>query len=192
MEQIAIVLSIFSTIVALISAYISQFKKGKIMVLPIRAYKLSPGNFSVDSQSYRKVELTLPLGFMNSGAVSHAVSDLRVRVTMDNNQELILGWLWEYPTLESAWEQKQFPAQPTLGPYASINRVYSFCNETIAEQGKLVMAMEAACGNDPKQIYPAVLEMRTCNHHWRPLRRFGIHHPGRNRFEEDFSRINMV
>lgn len=96
MENAALLLSVFSTIIALISAYITQFKKGKVVLLPVRAYTLEPGNFYFENESYRSVQMLINLTFMNTGAVTHAISDLRMRIPIpEKREELILTWFAE-------------------------------------------------------------------------------------------------
>lgn len=187
MNEIAILLSIFSTIVALISAYIAQFKKGKVKLLPIRAYRVEPLNFHVDGESYRAVRLILNLTMMNTGALSHAINDLRVRLNMDG-KELILGWEEEYENLDA--QQGIFASQPTLGPYESINKVYSFTNKREAEVGKMVSTMEEVCEKDKNKFYPAFIEMRKCGNKWATLYKMALSHSGRRNYEIDFEKIN--
>lgn len=189
MENLAILLSIFSTIVAVISAYLSQFKRGKVVLLPVRAYRLEPGNFHAENESYRTVEMIVNLTFMNTGAITHAINDLRVRIPMDQG-ELILSWNGEYPSLSST--EYRYPSQPTLGPYGSLNQVYSFCNKTVPAQGKLVMAMEEICEKDANKTYTALIEMRKCRHHWSSLCKISFRHSGRRHFEDDFDKINRI
>ena len=186
-------ISIFSTIVALISAYISQFKKGRIIVPKVRAYKLDPLNFSVESESYRAVRCYIMLTFMNTGASSQAITDLRMRIPMpEKNDTLILQWENEYPSLNADYKEAQFASQATLAPYGSINRVYSFKSKTEAASGKMVMAMEEICGQDANKSYSSFIEARDAGDRWYTLRKIAFRHAGRMMLEDNFEKINKA
>lgn len=189
--EASLALSIISTVIAMISAYIAQYKKGKLLVPKIRAYRLEPLNFHVGDESYRAVRCYLMSTFINTGARTQALSDLRIRVKGVDKQDLILDWENEFPSLTSRFADGQFANQATLGPYSSINRVYSFVNPYVAEQGKLVMAMEEQC-KDEKKMYTAYLEIRNENDQWQVLRKFAFRHAGCQWMETSFEKINKL
>lgn len=190
-EAYALILSIISTVVALVSTYLSQMKKGKIVVPPIRAYRLQPLNFHVESESYRAVSMMMPLTFMNTGARSQAVHDLRVQIPIpEKSQDLVLQWENEYTSLSS--EDGHYATQPTLGPYASISCVYNFKNASLPEQGKLVSHVEETCEKDANKFYRAHVQIRTSANSWCTLRTFAFRHSGRVYWENDFNKINNI
>jgi len=193
MDKFAVILSIFSTVVALVSAYIAQFKKGKVVVSPIRAYRVEPLNYQIDNENYRAVRLYLMITFMNTGAQNKAINDLRVRVFVDDQrQDLILDWEFECPSLHSPIEECGLASQPTLMPYASACCNYTFVSsmETV-EEGKLVSAIETACEDSKTKVYHATLEARDPSNRWQPLAEFAFHHCGINNLEHNFSKINI-
>lgn len=189
MENIAILLSIFSTIVALVSAYLAQFKRGKIAALPIRAYKAVPLNFHVDGNSRRKISLYLGLTFMNTGAVVHAINDLRVRVVFEG-KDLIFDWTCEHPDINS--DQGSMATQPTLGPYGSISCVYSFVTKSEADSATIVEAIEKAGESNAEKAHKAYLEVRKDNNRWKPIRIFGFQYTGRIMLQTEFDTINVL
>ncbi len=192
MDKFAVILSIFSTVVALVSAYIAQFKKGKIVVSPIRAYRVEPLNYQIDNENYRAVRLFLMITFTNTGAQNKAINDLRVRVSVDDQrQDLVLDWEYECPSLHSPTEECRLASQPALAPYASSCCNYTFVSSMeTAEPGKLVLAIEEACDLSEAKVYGATLEARDRNNRWQPLAQFSFHHCGENNIEHNFSRIN--
>ncbi len=193
MDKFAVILSIFSTVVALVSAYIAQFKRGKVVVSPIRAYRVEPVNYQIDNENYRAVRLYLMVTFMNTGAQNKAISDLRVRVSVDDQrQDLILDWEHECPSLHSSLEECHLASQPALAPYASSCCNYTFVsNMETLEPGKLVSAIEAACDESETKAYRATLENRDSKNRWQPLAEFAFRHCGDYRIEHNFSRINI-
>jgi len=193
MDKFAVILSIFSTVVALVSAYVAQFKKGKIVVSPIRAYRVEPLNYLIDNENYRAVRLYLMITFMNTGAQNKAINDLRVRVAVDDQQQdLILDWEYECPSLHSSTEECRLASQPALAPYASSCCNYTFVSgmET-AESGKLVSAIEETCDLRETKVYCATLEARDRSNRWLPLAQFSFHHRGVNNIEYNFAKINI-
>jgi len=194
MEKLAVILSIFSTVIALLSAYLAQFRRGKIVVAPIRAYRVEPLNYYIDDdESYRAVRLYLMITFMNTGAQNKAINDLRVRVSVDDQQqELILDWEYECPSLHSPTEECKLASQPTLAPYASSCCNYTFVSGMeVVETGKLVSAIEETCEKSKTKVYSATLEARTPSNHWQPLVQFAFHHCGIHNLEHNFSKINI-
>ena len=190
LEIVAIVLSIFSTIVAFVDIYLNQFRRGKVVVPPIRAYRLEPLNFHVDNESYRGVQMTLALTFVNTGAISRIVDHLRVRVKVpDAPYDLMLEWQNECEALEQSSHETKFATQPTLGPYESLSKIYSFVSPFKVDDGKIVSKLEAFGDENPAQGVTATLEMLT-EGTWAPLRGFTLRHDGRNVIETDFERIN--
>ncbi len=191
MESIAILLSIFSTIVALISAYIAQFKRGKVLIPSIRGYRLEPLNFFEDGNGYRGVRMYILITLMNTGAQNLAVHDLRIRIPItEQNQDLILFWENECSDLNG--KDAQFAAQPTLPPYGSCSHVYTFVSAFKADAGKLVSAVEEICTQNPNKIYPAQIQLRTSQDKWQTLCQIAFQHSGRNWLERDFSKINSI
>jgi hypothetical protein len=187
MEPFAILLSVFSTIVALFSAYVSQFKRGRIHVPPIRAYRLEPLNFS-EGRAFR---MYMMLTMMNSGASNIAISDLRIRVAIsDENQELLLDWENECPNLHSHYQEMNFAKQPTIAPYGSQSFIYTFNSKYEAESAKLVKRVEELCDANENKMYKGLLEMRDENNRWQTLREFAFRHSGRNCVETSYNRIN--
>ncbi len=189
----SLAISLVSTFIAVISAYIAQYKKGKLVAPKIRAYRMEPLNFHSGEESYRAVRFYLMLTAINTGARTQAITDLRVRVKgVEGKQDLILEWENEFPCLTSRFADGQFANQATLSPYSSINRVYSFTNLFEPAQGKLVSAMEAACKSDEKKTYPAYLEMRDVDDAWQVLRKFAFRHHGVQNMETNFEKINNI
>ncbi|MEO1339285.1 MAG: hypothetical protein AAFV29_26835, partial [Myxococcota bacterium] len=82
LEVVAIVLSIVSTIVTFVDTYLNQFRRGRVLVPPLRAYRLEPLNFHADGESYRAVRMTAGLTFVNTGALSRVVDNLRIRLAV--------------------------------------------------------------------------------------------------------------
>ncbi len=193
MEKFAVILSIFSTVVALVSAYLAQFKRGKIVVSPIRAYRVEPLNYQINDENYRSVRLYLMITFMNTGAQNKALNDLRVRISIDNQQQdLVLDWEYECPSLHSSTEECHLASQPTLGPYASTCCNYTFVSPMETEEtGKIVSAIEEACEKDETKVYRATLEARDPNNRWQPLANFAFRHNGTYNLEHNFSKINI-
>ncbi|MEM7676980.1 MAG: hypothetical protein AAF449_13330, partial [Myxococcota bacterium] len=127
LEVVAIILAIVSTIVTFVDTYLNQFRRGRVTVPPLRAYRLEPLNFHNEGESYRAVRLTAALTFVNTGALSKVVDNLRIRVAVpDAPHELTLSWSDECESIESAHNERRFATQPTLGPYESISKIYSF------------------------------------------------------------------
>lgn len=190
LEVIALALSILSTLIAAASAYLSQFKKGRVAVPPIRGYRLEPLNYYVDNESHRGLRVYLTATFMNTGAVPKAVSDLRIKVTGPRGTEKgLLHWELECETLESSNTDGTFASQPTLGPYASISRIYTFLTPRTAAMGGVVSAMEEAGSQDQEHTYKAELQLRE-GASWETVCTFNLRHDGTNRIETDFDRIN--
>ncbi len=190
LEIVAIVLSIFSTIVAFVDIYLNQFRRGRVVVPPLRAYRLEPLNFHVDNESYRGLRMTTALTFVNTGAVSRIVDHLRVRVKVPGApRDLLLEWQNECEALEQSSHESKFATQPTLGPYDGLSKIYSFVSPFEVEDGKIVSTLEAFGESNPSQGVTAALEMLS-EHRWVPLRTFTLRHDGRNIIETDFDRIN--
>lgn len=193
MDNIAIGLSIFSTIVALVSAYLSQFKKGKILIPPIRAYRIEPLNFNDEGESYRAFRLYLTLTFMNTGALPKALSDLRIRVRVpEEKKDVICDWENECPSLSARFEDMEFAVQPTLGAYESKSCIYTFISKYKVDTGKAVMKIEELGDKDENHGFTALLELRTKSNQWEILQKFTVHHSGRHRQERDFDKINTI
>ncbi len=193
MDKFAVLLSIFSTIVALVSAYIAQFKKGKVVVSPIRAYRVEPLNYQIDNENYRAVRLYLMITFMNTGAQNKAINDLRVRISVDDQREdLLLDWEFECPSLHSSVEESCLASQPALGPYASACYNYTFVSGMEnPDSGRLVSAIEEACERSDSQAYLATLEARNSRNRWQPLTEFAFRHNGTYNVEHNFAKINV-
>lgn len=188
-EIIAIVLSVVSTIVTFIDLYLNQFRRGRVAVPPVRAYRLEPLNFHSDGESYRGLRLTAALTFMNTGALSRAVDNLRIKIEMPDGDSLILDWRNECEAIEQPSHESRLATQPTLGPYESLAKIYAFVSPYQPEDGKRVSKLEQYGTDHPERRVKATLEMLAHNR-WIALRGFSLKHNGTNMIEIDFDRIN--
>ncbi len=189
MDEIALTLSILSTVIAVVSVYISQLKRGKIVLPSVRGYRLEPLNFYVENEGYRAIRLSLMVTFMNTGAQTVSINDLRVKMPIpEKGKDLFLQWVDECPELAS--EQRSFASQPTLGPYGSSSHVYTFVSPFKPEFGQLVKYLEEVCEKEPEKLYAAKIQLRCCKNCWSNLAEIYICPNGRNHIERDFNKIN--
>ena len=186
-ELFALILSVFSTIVAVASAYLARFKNGRVAVPPIRGFRVEPLNFHLEGEAYRSVRLLLTMTLMNTGAIPKAVNNLRVRLRAPNKKDGVLDWENEYEALLS--QDGVFATQPMLGPYGSKSLIYSFINVRTKEMGTFVKEMEAFGEENPAAPYEAELQILNGDT-WQTLRKFSFHYDGSNRIETDFTKIN--
>ena len=184
-DNISFLLSIFGSVVALISLYYSRFKLGRLKALPIKVYAAQPLN----SGDHRLVKLVFPVTFINNGAVTRAVNDMRVRIAVPGEKDLILDWRYEYKEVSLLQDIGigHFPAQPTIKPYESINRIYGFQSDD--EGGPAVAAMEK---HEDAQKHAAFLEYYDHKNRWQVLNQFCVIYNGRRKWEMDYDRINCV
>ena len=184
MDIISFILSIFGSAVALLSMYFSKFKVGKLLLLPVRIYRLQ----GFTSGGSRYLSLTTSLTFVNTGTIFRAINDLRIRIDTPEKKNLILHWLEErdhISSVEERDEKRNFPAQPTLQAYESVNKVYTF--QSHPEDTELVKSLETS---DEEERFSAHIELRTTKGQWKNLRDFNIHYFGRRKIEIDFEKIN--
>lgn len=184
-------LSILSTFIALLSIYLSQLKKGKLVLPPIRGYRLEPLNFFEGDKSYRGARVFLMLTFMNTGAQPKAIQDLRLKLSVPEKDKEIL-FSWENECSDLNVKDQRFASQPTIGPYSSISRVYSFSSPLKAEEGELVKELEAVCQKTPKTLYAAEIQLRGCGRCWQTLRKIAICPNGATHLEYNFELINDI
>ena len=183
-DAISIVLSVGSAFVALISLYFSFLKRGQLVMPPVRMYRLDPRTFD----SVRSLKITLPLTFMNTGAVQKVVPDLRISVKTGDGP-LLFNWREELETLPIFVPRGQeqlplYPFQPTLNPYESVAKVYGF--ETEAESSDAVSALDRVEGGTALQATIEVREGKS----WKGLRSFTLRYAGRVAVEDRYDRIN--
>ena len=185
MEKISLILSVLATALGLVSMYFSKFKVGKLLVLPVRVYRL----IGWSSGDNRLMQVTLPLTFVNTGTIFRAIHDLRIRVAVPEKKEnLILEWMEERDHLSSLNEKEEkrtFPVAPALHSYESQNRVYTF--QSRAHYTELVKSMET---KEEESAFPCFLEYRNIGENWKQLLKFQIHYCGRQKIEMDFDKIN--
>ncbi|NUM34446.1 MAG: hypothetical protein HUU50_07870 [Candidatus Brocadiae bacterium] len=185
MENISLILSVLATALGLVSMYFSKFKVGKLLVLPVRLYRL----IGWTSGDNRIMQLTLPLTFVNTGTSFRSIHDLRIRVALPEKKEsLILEWLEERDHLSSMNEREEkrtFPVAPVLNAYESKNRIYTFQSRSHATE--LVKSMETT---EEERAFPCFLEYRNIGENWKQLLKFQIHYCGRQKTEMDFDKIN--
>jgi len=190
LEVVAIVLSIVSTIVTFVDTYLNQFRRGRVSVPPLRAYRLEPLNFHADGESYRAVRMTAGLTFVNTGALSRVVDNLRIRLAVPGApHDLILNWRDECDAIEHTQSTPRFATQPTLGPYESISKIYAFSSPTEPTYGKIVSQLETYGEENPQLTIPAKVEMLS-EGTWVSVRDFQFAYSGRHMLETDFDRIN--
>ena len=190
-EIVALVLSIVSTIVAFVDIYINQYRKGRVTMPPLRVYRLEPLNFHSGGESYRGLRLTAALTFVNTGALTKVVDNLRIRIEVPGvDGPLMLEWRDECESLESGPEGGKFATQPSLGPYSSLSKIYSFKSRSEPEIGRRVSTLEQFGTDHPERTVAATIEMLE-NGRWTRLRMFNLTHSGMNLIETDFSRINL-
>ncbi len=190
-EVVAIILAVLSTVVTVIDLYWSNFRRGRVVVPPLRVLRLEPLNFHADGESYRSVRLTTALTFVNTGALSKVVDNLRIRVVMPNGQPVILDWRNECDSIEGDTTASRLATQPTLGPYESISKIYSFQTPSKAPVGLRVSELETYGEENPDQRVEAVVEMLS-DRDWKPLRSFWMTYRGANFIEIDFDRLNAI
>ena len=168
LEIIAIVLAVLSTIVTFVDTYLNQFRRGRVSVPPLRAYRLEPLNFHRDGDSYRAVRLTTALTFVNTGALSRVVDNLRIRTRVPGEpHDLVFDWENECSAIEQSSHEGRFATQPTLGPYESISKIYAFGTKTQPEIGKQVSRLEQYGTDNPEAVITATVEM-LAKGHWVP------------------------
>ena len=182
-DNISFLLSIFGSTIAIISLYYSRLKIGRLRGLPIKLYIAEPMNL----QGGRAVKLVMPITFSNNGAVTRAVNDLRVRVVVPGEKDLLLDWIYEYKELSitESTGVGHFPAQPTIKSYESINRIYGFQSD--ADGCAAVDAMEK---HEDAQKYSAYLEYYNRKRKWCVLHKFTFAYNGRHTRELDYANIN--
>ena len=164
-DIIAILLSIGSSIVAMASLYFSYLKRGRIIIPPVRMYRLDPRTFN----DVRSLKVTMPMTFMNTGAGQRVVADLRINVKTGDGP-LYFTWREELESLRvfeprGTEQLPTHPFQPTLNSYESVSRVYAFMTEPGSSDA--VKALDAAEGG---VALPATIELRN-DGRWKPLRR---------------------
>ncbi|WP_372368262.1 hypothetical protein [Candidatus Uabimicrobium sp. HlEnr_7] len=182
-DNVSFMLSIFGSIVALVSLYYSRFKIGRLKALPLKMYVAQPLN----SKDIRLVKLVLPVTFINNGAVTRAVNDMRIRVVVPGENDLVLDWIYEYKEVSLLQDIGigNFPAQPTIKPYESVNRIYGFQSDN--KGGSSVAAMEK---HEEAQKHLAYLEYYSEKRKWRVLNQFCLIYNGRRKWEMDYDNIN--
>ena len=183
-DIISITISVGSAVVALISIYYGFLKRGRLVVPPIRMYRIDPHTYS-DKRSFK---VTLPITFMNTGAVQKVVPDLRISFQAAS-QRVVMHWQEEVTKLpifvpRGTEEQPVYPFQPTLSPYESIARIYGF--RTSKDDSDIVKSLEAVEGGSS---VAARLELRT-EEGWTPLQTFTLHYSGSVAIEDRYDRIN--
>lgn len=183
MDIVSLVLSVFGSTTALVSLYFSCFKVGQLFVLPLRIYILQPLN----AQDKRLVQLVTSLTFLNDGAVTRAINDLRIRVQVSGKKDLILDWMHEYNEISLIKDvgAGNFPIQPTLKAYESMNKIYGF--QSTVEGSEAVDVMEK---EEEAKSYPAFVEYRTEYGTFEVLRKFNFVYNGRRRWELNYNTIN--
>ncbi|MBX2813057.1 MAG: hypothetical protein KTR25_14680 [Myxococcales bacterium] len=183
----SLVLSILSTVIAVASAYLAQFKKGDLSLPPLRTYRVEPLNYRVEKASYRALRLYLIVTLLNTGAITKAVSHMRVRLRSPDGSEGLLFWENEY---EELWgDEGTYAKQPTLEPYGSRSAIYSFKSVLDVPTGLFVSALEESGKTSPEKAYSAEIQVLR-GKSWKTYRKFLLHYDGSNRQEYDFMRIN--
>ena len=87
------------------------------------------------------------------------------------SKPLILEWRDECDSLEQGGQGGRFATQPSLGPYDSISKVYSFVSPFHAADGKVVSTLEQYGTDHPEASINAHVEMLT-NDKWISVRSF--------------------
>ena len=181
-EFVSLLLSLGGGAIAVISLYQSSLKRGQLMVLPLRMYRLEPLHFG----GVRCLKLTAPMTFINTGAGHKSVADLRIRVPLGND-ELIFGWREERDELaiynQEGPDVVRYPNQPTVFPYDSVSRIYGFT--TTPEQADILEAFGSA-----EADRTATLEARMDSKGWVPIGSFTLHYRGRTDVVDDYETIN--
>ena len=188
MENLSLILSIVATLLGFISMYLSTFKKGKLLLLPVRLYRLIGWSTGDD----RLLQITLPLTFVNTGTIFRSIHDMRIRVVVPEQKEnLVLEWLEERDQISSINERDEkrtFPTAPTLHSYASQSHVYTF--QSRRGQTALVNAMEVTKKEKEENVFTCFIEYRNIGESWKVLSKFKMHYNGYQKIEMDFDKIH--
>ncbi|MEM7246406.1 MAG: hypothetical protein AAF533_13735 [Acidobacteriota bacterium] len=192
-EKLALLLSVLSAMVALATAYVSHFQRGRIEVPPIRAVRLDPLRaYDDERQPHRIMQVTIVVALVNTGARTRAVEDLRIRVSTPGVAgDLLLDWREEWPSLRAEDEGRRFATQPTLGPHASVSHIYSFDSRVDPESVSRLAELEKMGTDHSDRRHVGILELRE-GESWTPLRRFTFKYDGSRDIQTGVAEINEL
>lgn len=183
-DQISFAFSIFGFVVALISLYYSRFKLGNLKALPLKLYAAQPLNFS----SGRAVRVVSPVTIVNTGASIRAINDLRMRIIVPGQKDLILDWVYEYKELSLTQDIGVgiLPAQPTIKSYESMNKIFGFQSNEDATDA--IVEIEK---HEKAEKYKGFIEYYNDTLKWKILSTFYFEYNGYRKWEMNYKNINV-